>query len=383
MSRREGAITKKGSRFYAEVERSRDPLTGERRRLRLGGYSTRDEAARAIRKALDRLDRGLEDPGRITLAQFLIEQWLPGVEMELSATTSALYRTIVGAYIVPAIGGERLKAITPAMLTRLYADLQRAGGRGGRPLKPRSVRNVHRTIRTALENAVDARLLDWNPAASRATKVPRVEPRDVDVWTPAQLAIFLQAAAGDRLAALYVLAASTGMRRAELLGLRWQDVDLDAGAVRIRRTLVTYGAVVVEKEPKTSKSRRTYTEVDPRAIAALRAHKSAQAAERLAAGSAWASSDRVFVDELGQDLRPESVTRGMARIVKAAGLPKLTPHGLRHSFATAGLEAGVDVVYVSELLGHASPAITMQTYQHVRTDRLGDANRRIAQVLLG
>jgi integrase len=384
VTRREGFIRKaRNGRFYAEVERSVDPITGKRRRLALGGFDTKDEAAQAIHKAIDRRRRGLGDPGRVTVGEYL-EEWLSGVELELSPTTAALYRTIVRNYVVPRIGTERLRSVTPAMLTRFYGDLSTGGGHGGRKLKPRTVRNVHRTIRTALEGAVDARLLDWNPAASKATKVPRVVSAERDVWTPAQLARFLEVASTDRLAALWILAASTGMRRAELVGLRWRDVDLDTGVLRVRRTIVQYGSVIVEKEPKTPRSRRTYNALDPRAMAALRAHRAAQAAERLAAGSAWTDgTDRIFRDELGRDLRPDAVTRGMARLVKRAGLPKLSPHGLRHTFATVGLESGVDVVYVSELLGHSSPTTTAAIYQHSRPERLAAAGRQIADALLG
>lgn len=383
MSRREGKIEKRNGRHYASVERSRDPLTGARRRWSLGGFDTRDEAARAIRKSLDRLDRGLVDPGKLTVGSYLVETWLPGVELELAPTTFALYRTMVTIYIVPHIGSEPLRGVNPAMLTRLYRDLLAGGGRGGRGLAPRTGRNAHRTIRTALESAVEARLIDWNPAAAGATKVPRLPRTELEVWTLQQLGRFLEQAAHDRLSALWIVASVTGMRRGELCGLRWTDVDLDGAQIRIRRTLTQYGTEVFEKEPKSGRSRRTYADVDQRAIAALRAHRARQKAERLAAGPAYERTDRVFTDELGADLRPGAVTKGMARIVKAAGLPHLSPHGLRHSFATIGLESGVDVVYVSELLGHASPAITMSTYQHRRPERLSEASRTISSAILG
>jgi integrase len=210
--------------------------------------------------------------------------------------------------------------------------------------------------------------------------MPRPE---LDVWTTSELGRFLNNVRGDRLAALYIVAAVTGMRRGELVGLRWRDLDLEARTLKVRRTIVQYGREVWEKEPKSARSRRTYANVDERAVAALRAHRKHQASERLAAGPAWVGSGRVFTDELGRDLKPDSVTRGMERLVRLAGLPKLTPHGLRHTFATVGLESGVDVVYVSELLGHASPVVTMVVYQHTRPERLADANRRIAQALLG
>jgi integrase len=293
----------------------------------------------------------------------------------------------VKAYLVPHIGSEKLKDVTPAMLTRLYADLLKCGGRAHadgtpRPLKPRTVLNVHRTIRTALESAVEARLLDWNPAASRATKVPRVVTVDHATWTPTQLKLFLDHIAQDRLMALYFLGAATGMRRGELVGLRWRDIDLDARTIDVRETIVAYGKEVWVKKPKSPSSRRTFPDIDSRTIAVLQAHRKAQIAEQLAA-EAWAGTDRVFVDELGENLKPGAVTRGMARHVRAAGLPKLTPHGLRHTFATVALEAGVDVVYVSRLMGHSSATITQDVYQHPRQEHLAEANRTISAKLLG
>jgi integrase len=247
VSRRDGYIRKgRNGRYYAEVERTPDPITENRRRLALGGFDTTDEASRAIRKALDRLDRGWDDAGRVTLAQHL-EGWLADVELDLSPTTASLYRTIVRAYVLPRIGAEKLKAVTPVMLTRLYADLLASGGRGGRPLGPRTVRNVHRTLRTALESAVDARRLDWNPAASKATKIPRLPRPEIEVWTPAELGRFLDEVRGDRLAALYIVAAVTGMRRGELLGLRWRDVDLEERTLKIRRTIVQLLPVGLER----------------------------------------------------------------------------------------------------------------------------------------
>lgn len=382
--RREGYVRKgRNGRYYAVVERP-TATNGDRQRLSLGAFDSKPEAAKAIRKALDLMERGVTDPGRLTVAQFLTDEWLPGVRISLAPTTVALYETIVSAYILPTIGNVKLRAVTPKLLTKMYADLAANGGRKGKPLKPRTVRNVHRTIRTALENAVESSYLPWNPAASRATKKPRVEPSEHDVWDADELRVFLEAAASDRLAALWILLSSTGMRRAELCGLRWRDIDLDEAVVRIRRTIVQYGKVRVEKEPKTPTSRRTLTDIDPRAIVALRAHRKAQASERLAAGAAWnATTDRVFRDAVGNDLRPDVITRGMARIVKDTGLPTLTPHGLRHSYATAGLEGGVDVVYVSALLGHSSAAVTQSTYQHVRAAKLSEASKAISSALLG
>ena len=188
----------------------------------------------------------------------------------------------------------------------------------------------------------------------------------------------------DRLGPLYLLAATTGMRRGELLALRWRDVDLEAEPARlqVRRSLVQYGKMIEEKEPKTPRSRRTIA-IDPVAVTTLRRQRVAQAEERLRAGGAYEDHGLVFSNELGQHLTPSTVSAAFRRRVKAAGLPVLTLHGLRHTFATLGLEAGVDTLYVSELLGHSSPAITMQVYQHTRDERLTAAARQVSDAIFG
>jgi integrase len=286
-------------------------------------------------------------------------------------------------HVIPRIGGEKLRRVTPSMLTKLYAELSRAGGSSGRPLSAKSVRNVHTTLRKALADAVVERRIDWNPA--EAAKVPKISPdADLDVWQPVQLAHFLGATAQDRLSALWILAATSGMRRGELLGLRWSDLDLDAAqpTVRVRRSFVQYGSLKVEKEPKTPRSRRTIA-LDTTATAALKRHSAAQAKERLAAGSAYADDGRVFADEIERPLSPDGVSKAFSAAVKRAELPRLTLHGLRHCFATLGLEAGVDTVYLSEILGHSSPAITAGIYQHARDDRLAGAIHQVADAIYG
>jgi integrase len=152
--------------------------------------------------------------------------------------------------------------------------------------------------------------------------------------------------------------------------------------LRVRHALVQYGKLVVDKEPKTARSRRTIA-LDAAATVALRHHRKRQAAERLAAGEAYSDEGRVFADGIGRPLTPGSISKAFSRLVKAGGLPPLSLHGLRHTFATLGLEAGVDAVYVSELLRHASPAITMQVYQHTRQERLEGAVQIVGDAIFG
>lgn len=380
-----GHVQKKSGRYLLvlELDHELDPATGERirRRRRAGSFRTRAEADDALRDALERSRHGWRGPSRLTVADYLREEWLPGVDMQRAATTAALYRTICEAYIIPGIGGMQLDALSPAVLTRLYADLLRSGARGGKPLAPKTVRHVHTTLRKALADAVEARHIAYNPA--QGAKAPKLAPTtEPNAWTAQELARFLAHVAGDRLEALWVLAASSGMRRGELLGARWADLDLEAAELKVRQTLVAYGSLRVLKEPKTAASRRTIP-LDPRAGAALKTHRKTQAAEKLAAGPAYEDRGLVFADEIGDPLAPETVSAAFKRHVREAQLPRLTIHGLRHTYATLGLDAGVDVLYVAELLGHSSPSITMGIYQHVRHDRLTQAAERIGAEIFG
>jgi integrase len=380
-----GYIRKRGTRYYPwlELPAEHDPETGARARSRvaLGGFARKGDAEDALEDAIEAARRGWRGPSRVTLSDYLHNEWLPGVDLELAVTTAALYRTIAEAYVIPRLGGRRLDTLSSADLTRLYAELLESGGRGGRALAPRTVRHVHTTLRKALADAVEARLIPYNPA--EAAKAPRrTETREPAVWTPEQVRAFLAVAIEDRLAALWTLAASTGMRRSELLGLRWSDLNLDMGDLSVRQVWVAYGKTHALKEPKTEASRRTMP-LSPAAVLALRRHRKSQQGERFAAGPAYESSGLVFTDELGAALPPDQVSAAFRRIAKAAGLPPLTLHGLRHTFATVGLDAGVDVLYVAELLGHSTPSVTMNIYQHVRRDRLTGAASAIADALSG
>jgi integrase len=381
-----GHITKRGDRYLVrlELDAEHDPGSGERIRRRRGGgsYRTRRQAEEALRDALEAGRRGWQGPDRVSVSAFL-DEWLAGIEHELAPTTAALYRTICTTYISPRIGARRLDSITAKDLTDLYAALSKGGGRGGKPLAPKTVRHVHGVLRRAFGYAVEARHVTWNPAA--AAKPPKMRHGVVGadtVWNADEVRTFLASASEDRLAPLWVLAASSGMRRGELLGVRWGDLDLDGATLQVRSSRVAFGALQVTKEPKTTRSRRTIPLPD-RTVEALRTWKARQARERLAAGTAYADLGLVFADELGGYLSPSATSKAFGRLVKAASLPRITLHQVRHSFATIALEQGIDVLYVSELLGHSSAAITQTVYQHSRPERVRAAVDTISKAIEG
>ena len=362
-----------------------DLATGRRRQLSKGGFRTKREAQAALNEAMAALRAGtFVESSRLTLGAFLTEQWLPTVRAAVRPTTWTTYRIYAEAQVLPTLGNVPLQALTAAHLNRLYADLAEHGRRDGRGgLKPKSVRHVHVLLHKALSDAVRWGLLARNVAD--AADPPRVPRRERAVWSAEELRAFLEATSGDRLAAMWLLFATTGMRRSELLGLPWRAVDLEATPGRLA---VVQVVVVIDRQPvvvaeaKTATSRRQLA-LDPFTAVALKAHRVRQLEERLAWGPAWTDTGLVFTREDGQVLHPEHVTKRFARLVRDASLPPITLHGVRHSYATAALAAGEPLKVVSERLGHASTSITANLYQHVLPSMDERTANAVANLILG
>jgi integrase len=337
-------------------------------------HSSAKAADRARRDALTALERGSFVPrSNETVAEFLYE-WLEAIRATIRATTFASYRVNVEARIIPALGHVKLQALGPAALNRFYAELADAG------LSAKTIRNIHVILHKALADAVRWGRISRNPAS--LADPPRATRPQMSVWTVEQIRAFLEHEIGERLFAAWLLLAMTGMRRGELLGLRWSDVDLDAGRAAVVQTLVLVDGKPEFSEPKTGRGRRQIA-IDSASIAALRAHRARQAKERLAAGSIWVDSGLVFTREDGAPIHPEHLVDMFARRASLAGLPKIRLHDLRHSYATAALAAGISPKVVSERLGHATVAMTLDTYSHVLPSIDEASAERVAGLILG
>ncbi|HEY4684815.1 MAG TPA: site-specific integrase [Dehalococcoidia bacterium] len=293
---------------------------------------------------------------RQTVAQFLAS-WLESAKPALRTRTHVTYEGLIRLHVSPGIGRVILSRLTPQHLQRLYSERLAAG------LSPQSVRHLHAVIHRALEQAARWSLVH-RKVADLVTP-PRVQRHEMRTLDPEQARRFLNAATGDRLEALYVLALTTGMRLGELLALRWRDVDLDAGSLSVRGTLLRTKEGMTISEPKTAGSRR-HVSIGGLAIDGLRRHRVNQTAERLLKGPAWQDNDLVFANEVGKPIEDTNLRRrSFEPLLAKAGVPRIRFHDLRHTAATLLLGQGIHPKIVSERLGHSRVSITLDLYSHV------------------
>jgi integrase len=354
-------IEQRQDRFYVVAYDGLDPLTGrERRRWHPVGRDRDD--AEAVAQRLEREHHGSPPPigGATTLGTFLCQTWLPRKRRQVRATTAYRYAWFVERYVSPIIGDVPLRRLRADHLEDLYHQLATTGGRRGDGLAPKTILEVHMIIRAALDLAVQRELIDRNVAASTQLRLPRAGRTTARAWTAPELATFLAAARRHRLYPTLHLAAHTGMRRGEVVGLKWSDLDTSTRRLSIQRTLQCVGGRPVEFGIKTRHSRRCI-DLDTTTVDVLQALAPP-------APPRWPSrcvDDWMFCNATGRFLNPESLSQLFDRIVQRAPVPRIRFHDVRHTHASLLIAAGVPIKVVSERLGHAHPAFTMHTYQHV------------------
>ncbi|HEV2825672.1 MAG TPA: site-specific integrase [Actinomycetota bacterium] len=376
-----GSVYKRGSTWTWHVDIGVDPVTGKRRQQTKGGFKTKRECQAALHEALAALRAGtFVEPSKRTLESFLVDEWLPALR-HLRPSTLSNYRTHIRTSVLPTLGPIPLQQLSPAHLNAFYqALLSRGRLRDGQGMAPKTVQNVHAILHRALKDA-----MRWGYAVRNvadAVDPPKGLPAERQVWTPEQLRAFLSHVRDDRLYAAWLLVATTGLRRAELAGLRWLDVDLAVGRVSPRRPRVVVDYTVVESDAKTPKGRRSLA-LDPATLTALKAHRARQAEEKTIIGAAYRDSGLVFTMPDGSPIHPQRISAWFLQHTRAAGLPRIRLHDVRHSYATAALAAGVPPKVISQRLGHATIAITMDTYSHVIPGLDEQAAETVARLILG
>jgi len=357
---------------------------GERRQIRRRGFKTKREAQEALDKLRVSSREGtFVEPSRLTVAGYL-DGWTAGLATSgRSPSTVDGYTRHLRTHVRPALGGVRLTALTARDLDQLYARMLAEGRRNGKGgLSPRMVRYVHVILSKALSDAVRKRLivrnvaLDADPPSAKSTRAP-----EMGWWTPDELATFLRSVAGEDLFALFRTVAMSGMRRGEVCGLRWCDLDLDAARITVRQQLIVVDHLLMFRErPKSDHGRRSI-ELDVETIRILREHRRAQLQRRLAVGEEWGDRDLVFCGPAGEPLDPESVAKVFDRRVARSGVKRIRFHDLRHTHVAHLIAARQDALVISKRLGHASVSFTYDRYGHLMPKADSNAATAVAALV--
>jgi integrase len=355
---------------------------GKRQQKWHGGFKTRSDAQRAMADIVRALERQTYvAPRRLTFGEFVRGEWLQMMRSQLKVSTWDSYDRNLRLHVLPVLGGRQMQAITAGHLNALYQSLLAGGNhtrKGG--LAPKTVRYVHTTISKVLSDAVDLGLVSRNVAASaRAPKLGKAGVKQMRFWTPEELDSFLGFVQDDWLYPLWHLTAMTGMRRGEVLGLRWVDIDFGSARLSIRQELISVAYEINFSTPKSHRAR--VIDLDPETVNVLKRHRDSQ---REAVPATQRAKDLVFVRRDDGDLiHPDRLTQMFDLRVKRSGCPRIRFHDLRHTHATIGLRAGVPIKVMSERLGHSSPAFTLQQYAHVIPGMQAEAAAAIADLIRG
>jgi integrase len=354
-----GHIVKRYKDSYTVVlNLGTDPSTGKRKQQWVSVKGTKKEAEKRLSELLNQLDMGtFIKPGKTTLAEYL-ERWLKDyAKPNLSPRGFERYTSIISKHLIPNIGNISLTQLRSEHLQKLYAERFNSG------LTARSVRYIHVVIHKALQTAIKWGLVSRN--AADGVDVPHARRSEMQTWDEDDITLFLEAAKNTPYYALFYLAIFTGMRRSELLGLKWNDVDFILSQVCVSRGLhqLKDGSYIFT-EPKSAKSRRTIA-LPPSATLLLKDYREKQKLERIMLGIPLSDDDLVFSTVEGKPLRPNTITRAWKILAARAGVKVIRLHDARHTHASLMLKQNVHPKVVQERLGHSTIAITLDTYSHV------------------
>ncbi len=385
-----GGIQKKGNYYYAVVYDGIDPGTGRKRRSWIPAGTRRSDAERILAEEIKRRHDGAPVPTeKLTFGQYLTDRWLPIQKSRVRHSTYDSYRRNIELHVLPALGRRPIERLTPDDIDVFYATLltegrkkptaSKANSRRGtsktptgdgtevddKPvgLAPKTVRNIHLMLNKAMNDAQRKGIVIRNVVSlADAPTLRNRQEGNIKAWDVKQLRTFLDSVRDHRLHPAFHLSSHTGMRRGEVLGLRWCDVDFDAKRLSVRQALVSIAYDVEISDVKTRTGRRTI-DLDPVTVDVLKAWRMERAEEK---GGVDPSDDElVFVKPDGSWIHPQTFSQVLDRKVAKLDVPTISLHDLRHTHATLLLKAGVPVKVVSERLGHANVAFTMAIYQHV------------------
>ena len=370
----EGSIRKrKDGRWEGRYTAGHDPATGKQIFKSVLG-KTQAEVKEKLKKAL--VEAGQIDftkSGKYTVGTWM-DEWFENVaKIKVRPSSHQTYRGYIDNHIKPNIGNIPLEKLTTMDLQKLYRTLLTKGRvdrieaeKQPRGLSAKTVRNINQVISSALDLAVAQKIIPSNP--TDACELPKVEHREMQTIPEEQLQAFLAEARATGVYEMYYIELATGLRRGELLGLKWQDIDWKNAIIKVRRQIARVDGQIVEAPLKTKNSYRTVT-ISPQAIEVLKQQR------------AKTHDQYVFPSPNGGPISPDSVNNMLKRVLARAGIPKVRFHDLRHTFATIALQNGVDIKTVSGMLGHFSAGFTLDTYAHVTTAAQKEAAQTMGNLL--
>ena len=380
-----GSVVKKNDRWYVVIE-DKDPATGKRIRRWHSGFRTKREAQAACNELAAAMQRGdYLQARKQTVGEFAAE-WLVTIAPTVRPSTLDKYRRDLAAHVVPHVGFVQLVKLDGPALNRLWAQLAVSGKKPAKAggvasgLAAKSVENVAMTVHRMLRDAVRWGRIPKSPAEMADPPKRSATHRPLKAWNADTLRTFLELTVEDELSVLWIVLATTGLRRGEALGLRWCDLDLTAARAHVTQTVIAIGWEIHIGQPKTHAGRRPVA-LDPLTIAVLEQHhtRTGRAADPARRG---VDESYVFADTDGGPLHPERVYQAFKRALRKHQMPAIPLHGLRHTWATIALQHGVHPRVVQERLGHSNIAITLQIYSHVLPTMHDEAAATVAATFM-
>lgn len=373
-----GHIRERSPGHWAIVFDVRDPATGKRKRKWHSFEGTKRQAQVESARLIAALKGGLYlEPSKTTVAQFL-DQWLAGARSKISPKTHERYTEIVRKHLVPRLGAVVLTKLRPAQIAKAYADALATGRRDGKGgLAPASVLYMHRVLKQALTQAVRWELLHKNPAD--AVDPPKLERASMSTYDIAQTVELLEQAAGSRLIVPVMLGVLCGLRRGEIVALRWRHVDLVNAQISVVESAEQTATGIRYKAPKSGRGRTVA--LSAAVVEKLRAHRLRQAEELLRLGARATEATFLYTREDGEPVQPRTLTQAWLQLLATTNLPRIRFHDLRHAHATHLLASGVHPKVASERLGHSKVGITLDLYSHVLPGMQADAAARVDEAM--
>ncbi len=374
-----GHITKRSPGTWSIViELGRDN-NGKRKQQWSTVNGTKKEAETEMRRIITSIENGdYIEPSKLTVGKYL-ERWLEQIKPTITTKTYIRYESICIKHLVPALGNHKIKRLAGLHIESYYTKARKEGRIDGKGrLAERTLLHHHRVLSEAMKHAVKLKLRSSNPASDVTTPKPtkvRVTALDEE-----QTVALLKVAENTELYAPILFAVTTGLRRGEIVGLKWADIDLENAIVSVNRAVQQTKGLVEIKLPKTTSGTRSIS-IPGIAVDALQVHKAAQNKQRLLCGPVYQNDDWVFARDDGALWKPDSFTQAYRRFIEKSGLPKVGFHTLRHSHASQLLKMGVHPKVAQERLGHSSIAITMDLYSHLLKGVQKEAANKIDQAL--